>query len=232
MSTIDPNTYQNLKAPLPDKAVRPHPTKGYLSTINPGYVIDRLNEVFGLGGWMIDYEIISVEEKMVVAKGTLEVPDTGIKVVQFGGNDNADKGDAYKGACTDALTKCASYIGVGLHVWMDDKRPETLQHRAGSRQNSQQSPQGGGYPSGDGRQASPKAIAFLRDLATRDLVPDNDRHRIEQFAASGLLADDCSRLIDNIKAFLGGHRETIFNDTTPQQSAPQSVAPDDDGLPF
>lgn len=96
--------------------------------------------------------------------------------------------------------------------------------------NSQQPPQGGGYSSGDGRPASPKAIAFLRDLAARDLVPDNDRHRIEQFAASSLSADDCSRLIDNVKAFLGGHRETIFNDTVPQQ--PQPVAQDDDDLPF
>ncbi len=84
----------------------------------------------------------------------------------------------------------------------------------------------------NGRPASEKALAFLHDLAGRDMVTEQDRHRIEQFAASGLSADDCSRLIDNVKAFLGGHRETIFNNTIPQQPVPQSVAPDDDGLPF
>ncbi|NTU49436.1 MAG: hypothetical protein HGA87_00820 [Desulfobulbaceae bacterium] len=114
-------TYADLRAPLPKEAIKPHPTKAYLSTINPAYVIDRLNMVLGIGKWHICYEIISATEKMVIAKGILSVPEMGISVEQFGGNDNSDKGDAYKGACTDALTKCASYIGVGLHIWMNEK---------------------------------------------------------------------------------------------------------------
>lgn len=101
------------------------------------------------------------------------------------------------------------------------------------QQPAPQQPQGGGYSGDSGRPASEKALTFLRDLAARDLVPEKDRHRIEQHAASGLSADDCSRLIDIVKAFLGGHRETIFNDTTPQQQpSSQQQTPADDDLPF
>jgi len=113
--------YKSLREALPAGAIKPHPTKKFLSAINPAYVLDHLNTVLGLGGWAIEYEIISATEKMVIAKGVLTVPELGVKVEQFGGNDNPDRGDAYKGACTDALTKCASYIGVGLGVWMNEK---------------------------------------------------------------------------------------------------------------
>lgn len=115
--------YKRLIEPLPEWAIRPHPTKTYLSTINPAAVIERMNEVFGVGAWRMEYDIVSAESKMIVVKGILHVTEYGIAVQNFGGNDNSDLGDAYKGAATDALTKCCSYIGVGLHVWKDDKRP-------------------------------------------------------------------------------------------------------------
>ena len=40
----------------------------------------------------------------------------------YGGNDNADLGDAYKGAVTDALTKIGSWLGIGAHVWKNDTK--------------------------------------------------------------------------------------------------------------
>src|SRR6185295_11600096 len=85
-----------LKEPLPAEAVKPHPTKTYLSTIKAIYVVERLNEVFGLGGWMIVNEVIESDAKMVVVKSVFTVPAFGIYVESFGGNDNADRGDAYK----------------------------------------------------------------------------------------------------------------------------------------
>lgn len=108
-----------LKAPLPCEAIKPHPTKSFLSTINPIYVIERLNEVFGLDGWHFTSEVLKEKDKWVVVKGTLHftVGDHFHKIEQYGGNDNPDLGDAYKGAATDALTKCASYIGIGADVW-------------------------------------------------------------------------------------------------------------------
>jgi hypothetical protein len=64
---------------------------------------------------------------MVVVKATVTIPEYGIEIEQYGGNDNPDRGDAYKGACTDALSKCASYLGVGMDVYkgLRDERLKT-----------------------------------------------------------------------------------------------------------
>ena len=110
---------QELLEPLPSEALKQHPTRKYLTTINSIYVIERLNNVFGLDGWKAKYEVVFQDDSWVVAKCFLTAGE--IAVEQYGGNDNVDIGDRFKGACTDALTKCASYIGVGSHVWKNEK---------------------------------------------------------------------------------------------------------------
>ena len=102
---------------LPDWAVTQHPSKTYLSVINPMAVIDRLNEVFGISGWDFHVREVNFVSGHAVVHGTLIVADEGIHLEQFGGNDNKDVGDAYKGAATDALTKIASYLGIGASVY-------------------------------------------------------------------------------------------------------------------
>lgn len=112
-----------LNAALPAEAIKPHPTKSYLSTINAIYVSERLNEVFGVGEWQTKVEYVNEKANkttMVVVKLTLDIPAYGIHYECFGGNDNADFGDAYKGATTDALTKIGSWLGIGAHVWKND----------------------------------------------------------------------------------------------------------------
>src|ERR1700689_489692 len=47
-----------LKEPLPREAVSPNPQKPGLSVIKVIYVVERLNDVFGLNGWHIDNEIV------------------------------------------------------------------------------------------------------------------------------------------------------------------------------
>jgi hypothetical protein len=105
-----------LKEPLPREAVSPNPQKPGLSVIKVIYVVERLNEVFGLNGWHVDNDVVETG-RMVVVRATLSVPRYAIAIEQFGGNDNPDRGDAYKGACTDALSKCASYLGIGMDVY-------------------------------------------------------------------------------------------------------------------
>jgi Rad52/22 family double-strand break repair protein len=105
-----------LKEPLPAGAVSPNPQKPGLSAIRVIYVVERLNDVFGLNGWRVDNEVVETG-RMVVVRATLAIPKYGIVIEQFGGNDNPDRGDAYKGACTDALSKCASYLGIGMDVY-------------------------------------------------------------------------------------------------------------------
>jgi hypothetical protein len=112
-----------LNAVLPAEAIKQHPTKSYLSTINAIYVSERLNEVFGVGEWQTKAEYINEKSNkttMVVVKLTLDIPAYGRHYECYGGNDNADYGDAFKGATTDALTKIGSWMGIGAHVWKND----------------------------------------------------------------------------------------------------------------
>lgn len=108
---------EQLGAPLPPEAVSPHPTKKFLSSIKSIYVTERLNEVFGVGSWKLFTEYVEKVDKMVVVKVTFRIPEYNIDYECFGGNDNADLGDAYKGATTDALTKIASWLGIGREVF-------------------------------------------------------------------------------------------------------------------
>lgn len=108
---------EQLGAPLPPEAISPHPTKKYLSSIKSIYVTERLNEVFGVGSWKLFTEYIEKVDKMVVVKVTFRIPEYNIDYECFGGNDNTDLGDAYKGATTDALTKIASWLGIGREVF-------------------------------------------------------------------------------------------------------------------
>lgn len=115
--TIDATQRAALLRPLPAEAVSPHPTKKFLSTIKSIYVTERLNEVFGTGAWRIETENVDKQDRMVVVKLKFSIPDYGIYYECYGGNDNPDLGDAYKGATTDAITKVASWLGIGSDVF-------------------------------------------------------------------------------------------------------------------
>lgn len=116
-----------LNKPLPAEAMKQHPTKNYLTTINAIYVTERLNEVFGVGSWKLRTEFVSAtpsgKTTMIVTKTIFEIPEYDIYFECYGGNDNADLGDAYKGSTTDALTKIGSYLGIGAHVWKNQGTP-------------------------------------------------------------------------------------------------------------
>lgn len=105
-----------LKKPLPKEAVSQHPTKKFLSTIKAIYVIERFNDVFGLGGWFLTDEIVENKEHIVV-KVSFTAPEYGIVKEAYGGNQNSDRGDSYKGAVTDAITKIGSFLYVGMDVF-------------------------------------------------------------------------------------------------------------------
>lgn len=115
--TITPEQKEALDRRLPDEAVSQHPTKKFLSSIKSIYVTERLNEVFGVGSWRVETDIVERAERMVVVKLRFSIPEYGIYYECFGGNDNADLGDACKGATTDALTKVCSWLGIGAEVF-------------------------------------------------------------------------------------------------------------------
>lgn len=114
---ITSEMYTALRQPLPKDAVLPHPTKKFLSTIKAIYVVERLNEVFGPGLWILKNSIVREDTKHIVVKSELTFEEYLGYYEAFGGNDNPDLGDAYKGACTDALTKIGSFLGVAMEVY-------------------------------------------------------------------------------------------------------------------
>lgn len=136
-----------LKKPLPAEAIGKHPKIEGLSSIKAAFVLERLNEAFGVGGWDDRATIVdrstrtevwgagSPKEKMVtlhVATVQLffSVEKYGLHKENFGGSDNIDLGDALKGARTDALTKIASELGIGLDVYKSGRGGDA--HEAGN----------------------------------------------------------------------------------------------------
>lgn len=118
-----------LAKPLPPEAIGKHPSKTFLSTIKAIYVTERLNEVFGEGAWRTEVSFVDREGKMVVVKVVFTIPDYGIHYECFGGNDNSDLGDAYKGATTDAITKIGSWLGIGADVFKGKATAATAKQR-------------------------------------------------------------------------------------------------------
>ena len=117
----------SLREPLPKESISQHPTKTFLSTIKAIYVVERLNNVFGHGLWNVKNEVIKDDTKHIVVKSVMTFTEYFGEIEAFGGNDNADLGDAYKGACTDALTKIGSYLEIGIEVFkgLHDKGKQT-----------------------------------------------------------------------------------------------------------
>lgn len=128
MSEITEEMRQKLRKPLPTEAVSPHPTKTYLSSIKSIYVAERISDVFGVGSWTLKSEMIERLEKFVVVKAVLEIPKYGFYGEAYGGNDNVDIGDAYKGATTDAFTKISGQqleIGIDVFKGLSGKTQQT-----------------------------------------------------------------------------------------------------------
>lgn len=160
-----------LNEPLPAEALKKHPTKTFLSVINAIYVTERLNEVFGTGSWQIKSEFVEknvrtytskngseVTSTMIVVKTIFNIPEYGIYYECFGGNDNDDIGDAYKGAVTDAITKIGSWLGIGAHVWKNN--PYAAQ---------QQQPAPQPQPKPQAQPQAAKNVATLRERVTQFL---------------------------------------------------------------
>ncbi|OGG47817.1 MAG: hypothetical protein A3F84_12810 [Candidatus Handelsmanbacteria bacterium RIFCSPLOWO2_12_FULL_64_10] len=121
-------------------------------------VITRLNEAFA-GAW--SFEVISheVTETEAIVHGRLTAG--GISKTQFGGSDIAryresqkpvSIADDLKAAASDALKKCATLFGVGLHLYDKPQRPPAARQQPAQsaprvdRRTPQERPQVGGRP--------------------------------------------------------------------------------------
>src|SRR5437879_1815485 len=98
---------------------------GVLDYIEGHNVIARLNEALD-GAWSFEITHHEIREDEVVVLGKLSAE--GITKMQFGvsqvtrekgSGTPVSLGDDLKAAATDALKKCATFLGVGLHLYGD-----------------------------------------------------------------------------------------------------------------
>lgn len=97
--------------------------------IDARMVMGRLDDIFGVGGWIDSYEpapggmicSLSVRLKCLVPVEWVTKSDCG----GMGEGDGDDAGDRLKGACSDALKRAAVKFGIGRYlydtskVWVD-----------------------------------------------------------------------------------------------------------------
>lgn len=129
--------YRRLAAPFPEEAIertRADVTrKGYDTTgIKYQYVVNRLNEVLGVGGFRVE-RTFSIKEKQ--SRSGMPMVDVTCDVVMqlghweagvfvafaeatgTGGHVSASEADAKKGAYTNAFKKTAAFFGVGRQAY-------------------------------------------------------------------------------------------------------------------
>ena len=169
--------------PLPAEAIKPHPTKSYLSSIKAIYVTERLNEVFGTGVWQLRTDIAErANNGMVVVKVAFSVPSYGIYYECFGGNDNGgensknfDLGDAYKGATTDAITKIGSWLGIGADVFKGKVSPASRSNE-GTYRKATPAPVPATPPQPTVPDVIADAIMQCADIATLQVILTTHQH--------------------------------------------------------
>lgn len=101
---------------------RPGRNNAQLAYIETWSVIERLNKAFS-HKW--DFNILSSQVDTankncyVLGKLTVTIDDTTVTKEAFGGQilNSTNIGDELKGAASDSLKKCASLLGVGLHLY-------------------------------------------------------------------------------------------------------------------
>lgn len=119
---IDADMRGALRAPFPDEAYSGHPTKTFLTVLKAMYVTERLNDVFGLGRWTVEHEIIERTEDYVLIQSEFHSLDYDVSVPkQYGGHKttgkNTEIADGYKSALTDSISKIASYLEIGIDMF-------------------------------------------------------------------------------------------------------------------
>lgn len=219
-NSITPEQAQELARPFTAEQCE---LKNGFTFIGARFVIERLNQVFGVGGWSWVVDDVCLTDALVTVRGTL----TAGGVSHSGCGMESTKGDEenkIKKADTYAMKRAARLFTIGLHLY-DPKDAVTMElKRGGSRRGNgynrppQQSQQwrGNGSSNGGSRQprpASDKQLALLRRMKTHDDISDetfasalskvNPSLRLEMRGdfpvVDGLTVREAMVLIDSLK---------------------------------
>lgn len=121
-----------IERPLDQGRVKQRPGRGNMTFdyIPTDYVISLLNEAFDYKWDTKIVEHTQVENHVVVGLELRVWDDAGVPIVkqQFGSceiNRGVGPGDAFKGAASDALKKCATLLGIGLELYNPEEASST-----------------------------------------------------------------------------------------------------------
>jgi len=144
------NIYNELSKPFPENAIEKTKTsetrKGYDTTgIKYQYIVNRLNEVLGIGGFRVEREFSLTEKTAHSGKPMYECTcdilmqlgswnegkfQPMAEAVSTGGHTSGNIADAKKGAFTNAFKKAAAFFGCGWQAYAgiidDDNIPWTV----------------------------------------------------------------------------------------------------------
>lgn len=143
--TVMNELYEKFKAGFPDEALSIDSSRGFeLTSVKAQYIIERLNDVLGFQNWQLNGNFEEDESGGVLFKGYLDLflgDFTGNRedlhrVSTVGHSDKKkNRGDTYKSAKTDALSKAASYLGVANDVFKGKIKPPKKQEEKKSYDN-------------------------------------------------------------------------------------------------
>lgn len=125
--------FERLSVPLQNEAIQrtkgSETKKGYDTTgFGYQYLVNRFNEVLGVGNWNWSYKIVKEQEGQFKSGGkftditveatiTLYLNSKEISHTEPGGHRSGNYADALKGAGTNAFKKTAGFFGVGKQAF-------------------------------------------------------------------------------------------------------------------
>lgn len=133
------NIYAETTKDFTGEALTKDSSRGFdLTSIKAQYVVERLNEVFGIDGWDARYDVVTLDpEKGCIMKCLLTAKVEGLQPIirmSFGGcAAKKNLGDMSKSAMTDALGKAASHMGIGNEVFKGKVKPPGSKPRSTGR---------------------------------------------------------------------------------------------------
>lgn len=238
---MDENTrkklYQSLSAPFPESCIQR--TEGRLtgrgydtSGIAYQFVVNRLNEVLGIGGFRVHREVTVKEVQRsngrpafeAICDLTLELGEwVDGKFVAFaesladGGHLSSSEADARKGAYTNAFKKAAAFHGVGRQAYEgtldDDNVPEVAVPASPSAQVTHPAPVATNVAQAQPLQTPPGYVRTGQVVDTRPVQSERNRLSSKQLAAIMSIARklglEPSALRSRVKAQFGAQVEFI-----------------------
>ena len=185
MSKQEKSVREMLEAPFGDEQIKHRPGNfgQQLAYVEGHAVIKRLNEAFE-GAWSFEVVEHRVLEGEVLVLGKLTA-EPGVKMA-FGGSaithaketgEVVSLVDDLKAAATDALKKCATLLGVGLHLYENGRNGEPKARCTSAPESVEPKP-----TNGNGR-ITAKQLAYLYALCkTNNLAKDDlQRMSVERF---------------------------------------------------